>query len=133
MFARSPGFLVMAVLALGFGIGANSVIFSFVNVYLLRPLPSVQDADRVVIVNTLRLGNRGSSSSLDVLDGQRQNHVFDAIAATVYVNPILTGRGEPERIAGLQVSSGFVDVFALRPPQSSTFLPSESAPGGDSV
>ena len=35
---RSPAFSVMAVLALGIGVGANITIFLFVNQWLLRPI-----------------------------------------------------------------------------------------------
>lgn len=47
LLCRSPVFALAVVLLLGIGIGANTLIFSFVNTLLLRPLP-VRNAERLV-------------------------------------------------------------------------------------
>src|ERR1043166_8025149 len=39
MVGRKPGFSLVVVMTLALAIGANTVIFSFANVLLLRPLP----------------------------------------------------------------------------------------------
>ncbi len=133
LFAKSPGYVAMAVLALGFGIGANSSMFSFVNVYLLQPLPTVQDAGQIVILQGQRRGSQTGASYLDFTDWEKQSRGFDGIAAIQYANPIVVGLGEPERAAGVRVSSRFFRVFPVRPELGRLFLPSETAPGGDPV
>jgi len=49
MVRKSPGFTAVAVLALTLGIGANTAIFSLIDVILLRPLP-VRDSEHVVLL-----------------------------------------------------------------------------------
>ena len=49
MWRKSPSFTAVAILTLALGIGANTAIFSLIDVILLRPLP-VRDSDRVVLL-----------------------------------------------------------------------------------
>jgi putative ABC transport system permease protein len=46
---KSPGFTITAVLILGFGIGANTAIFTLVDAVILKPL-QFPEADRLVLI-----------------------------------------------------------------------------------
>jgi hypothetical protein len=96
---RRPGFLVVTVLTLALGIGANTALFSVVNALLLRPLP-FKDADRLVYVSEFwphELPVR-SPVSPDFDNWKTQGHLFERIEAYGGGFPaVLTGAGEPER------------------------------------
>lgn len=74
---KSPGFTTLAVLMLALGMGANTAIFSLINVFMFRPLP-VQDADRlaVVAVQDQTDADPGQLSYLDYQDYRQQSNVF---------------------------------------------------------
>jgi len=92
---QSPGFTAVAVLTLAIGIGANTAIFSFVDAMLLRPLP-YPDADRIVrVMEKPPRGERNGISTLNFLDWQRDNTVFDFMSAQTGDTVTLTGGSEP--------------------------------------
>ena len=79
---RNPAFSLIAVLTLALGIGANAAIFSFVNGILLNPLP-YPTADRIVRVLEKPPGPptaRNGISTLNYLDWEKQNHVFEYLS-----------------------------------------------------
>jgi hypothetical protein len=82
---NSPAFTIVAALSLGLGIGANTAIFSLVNVALLRPLP-VREADRLASVFLTDQRNPGNLplSDLNYQDLRDQNEVFTEMAAFTF-------------------------------------------------
>ena len=130
---QSPGFTAVAVLTLAIGIGANTAIFSFVDAMLLRPLP-YPDADRIVrVMEKPPRGERNGISTLNFLDWQRDNTVFDFMSAQTGDTVTLTGGSEPVQLRGGLVSAGYFKVFGTEPALGRTFLPGEDQLGKDQV
>ncbi|AGC48941.1 ABC transporter permease [Myxococcus stipitatus DSM 14675] len=115
---RSPGFTLATVLALAFGIGANTLLFSVVSALLLRPLP-LPRAERIVSVWGKDLQNEGEQAGLSRLDAEdlRQKvKSFEAFATFSVSGVTLTApHQEPERVEGTMVSQDFFRVAGVAP------------------
>lgn len=134
VLAKSPGFTVVAVLALALGIGANTAIFSILDALLLRPL-AFEDLDHLVLfwVTLPQGGFTDRAAPADVRDWSSQNHVFEQIAPYRGWDVNLTGAGEPERVEGCQVSASFFAALGVKAALGRTFLAGEDQPGWDQV
>jgi putative ABC transport system permease protein len=131
LLAARPLFTLIAVLTLALGVGANTALFSIVNVLYLRPLP-FPEPDR--LVNTWEYNidepkNVFIASQPNWADWVRQSTSFEHMAIWEEMRFNLAGDGEPEQVAGMRVSHGLFPTLGLRPQLGRTFLPAEDAPG----
>jgi hypothetical protein len=130
-FAKNPGFTLAAVLSLAIGIGANTSIFSVANGLLFRPLP-YDNPDRLVILWNRSPGLNIAQdwfSTAQYFDIKTGHHGFEQVAIAIGGNYNLTGRGEPERVGVIRVSSNLLPMFGARPALGRLLTPDEDWPG----
>ena len=135
MLLKSPGFTVIAVIAIALGIGANSAMFSVINAVLLRPLPYHQP-DRLVTIweeSPPRDMYELPISFADYTDWVDQNNVFEQIAAYTFTNVNLSGTGEPARLLGVRASANLFSLVGVMPVLGRSFLPEEDKEGANRV
>src|SRR5919202_5465968 len=113
---KSPGFALVALLALALGIGANTAIFSAVNAVLLRPLPFPQSEQLVWLqgVNPAKGITQSNMAVPDIVDWQTQSQAFAQLAGFITGGALIVTNDEPERIRGTSVTADFFP--ALRTP-----------------
>jgi predicted permease len=121
---NSPGFAVLAILALALGIGANTAIFSVVNGVLLQPL-AYRDPGRLVAI--LHEGQWPVSPD-DYLDWRRQSRSFDQIGAAQVWSGALTGGEHAEELPGMQVSPNMFSILGVPPLLGRTFESGDDQP-----
>jgi putative ABC transport system permease protein len=134
MLLKTPGFTIVAVIALTLGIGADSAIFSVVNAVLLRPLPYAE-SDRLVILRERSPQLEGMSVAYpNFIDWREQNRSFENIAVFRGRESYnLTGVGEPERLIGAQVSADVFAVLKVTAASGRVFTNDEDKPGAAPV
>src|SRR5262245_32192484 len=132
---KNPAFSAVAILTLALGIGANSAIFSIVNAVLLRPLP-YPDADRIMVLNESSGPGQDYSVALpDYFDWQKDNTVFQHLAATHKESRNLSGipGRDPARVSCASVTRNFFNVIGLAPEIGRTFSQDEDKVGAPPV
>src|ERR1044072_5128160 len=130
---REPLFAAVAILTLAIGVGANSAIFTLADGLLLRPLP-YPAPDRLVAVTVLdRDGERAAISGPIYLALRERNQAFPRVAGLHANSGTLAGSGEPERVAGVEVSGSWFATVGVSPLLGRTFTEAHDEPGADGV
>src|ERR1043165_1320464 len=80
--------------------------------------------------NAAHLGfPKNTPSPANFLDWQKQNTVFDSMAAFAQRSFNLTGIGEPERLDGRRVSANLFDLLGVPAMLGRTFVPDDDRLG----
>lgn len=133
MLLKSPGFTLIAMLALGLGIGANTAIFSVFNGVLWRPLP-VKDPQQLVILASKTSGFDFplNLSYPDFQDYRQLKTVFSDLVAYSPTPVNFGSEGRPERAWSEMVSGNYFSMLGIEAVRGRTFAADEGwIPGND--
>jgi len=132
---KSPGFTLVAVLALAVGIGGNTAIFSLIDAIRSRALPYKDPGALVALwgnVMRARLERRGNSYP-DFQDWRAQARSFEDMAAFDGQTVTLTGIDEPERILVEFASAPYFSLLGVNAERGRTFTAQEDLVGAAPV
>jgi len=128
---KSPSFAVAAILSLAIGIGATAAVFSIANALLLRPL-HYKDPDRLVILWNRSPGLGTTEdwfSTAQYFDIKNGHHGLEQVAIAIGANYNLTGKGEPERVGTIRMSSNLLPMLGMRAELGRLFVADEDQTG----
>jgi predicted permease len=110
---KSPGFTLAATMTLALAIGANAVVFSVMNAFILRPLnvPNAQS-----LYGLWRTADSTMYESYpDYLDLRARNHSFEDIVAYSVAEVGLDTGDNPIRAWAIETSANYFDALGLQP------------------
>lgn len=127
--SRAPGFVVVAVITLALGIGANTTVFSLVNGLLFRDPPGIAAGDRLVRIGRghAEAGDFDNWSLPVFRDFREQADWFSGVAGYSNAGSLVIGRGvDAQAVPGQTVSHDFFDVLGIRMALGRDFLGGET-------
>jgi predicted permease len=119
---KTPGFTLVAILTIGLAVGANTTVFTFMERFVLRPVPVVPETDRLVVLRTgAPGGGEWSVSYLDARDWGERARAFDGIAVQEFSEMSLRLEGPSQRVWGVYSSWNVFEMLRVRPILGRTF------------
>ena len=133
--ARQPGLALLAILALGMGIGFTAIMYSIVHGALYRGLP-FPDGDRihaVLATNPSEGIDQTSISIADYVDWRDQQTSIEELAAFYNGTINVTAGGSPRRYDGAFMTASAFRVLGTQPALGRAFRDDEDRPGAPLV
>lgn len=122
-----------ALLTLALGIGATTAIFSVVTSVLFRPMPWPNEDQLGILWQNTEQNSQVSVNRIDFSDWQEQAQLFSHMALFRGVSLNLTGDTDPERLRGLETTSGIFPTLGIQPALGRGFSAEEDGPGAERV
>jgi len=132
---KSPMLAAVIVLSLGIGIGANAVIYSWINGIVFRPLPGVENAASLLLVEPkTEAGSYPGASWSEYRDLRERLASFRELLAFRML-PLNFGEpGHEERVYAQLVSGNYFSALGMHPVLGRFLRPEEAVqPGGAAV
>jgi predicted permease len=114
---RAPMFTVITLITLAAGVGANTVVFSVLEGVLLKPLPYPHSEELVGVWHTapgLNIPELNMSPS-NYFIYREQGRTFQDIGMYQGDSVSVTGVGEPEQVASLNVTEATLPLLGVQP------------------
>ena len=129
---QRPAFAAVALLTIGLGSGATTVMFTVVNGVLLKPL-AYPEPDRLVSLHehSEKYGD-WVFSYLNFLDTKHESRSLE-IAAWRYAGGTISEPGEAEHVFGRQISANVFSALGIPLARGRAFLPNEDRPNATPV
>jgi len=134
---REPGVALIAVVMLGLGLGATTVMFSLVNGVLMNPLPYRQP-ERLVSIREMvpRFAHLYPALPVNArhfVEWRKECAAFEGMSVFQPSTVNLTGSGEPERLDAALVSPNMFRILGVQPALGRDFLDEEEQEARNSV
>jgi predicted permease len=126
---NSPGFAVLAVLTLAFGIGANTAMFTIVESVLIRPLPYTRP-DRLVRIGPQNGTGLNTTSWLSYRDIRDQSKNMKLVACYAEDVGVVRGKDGSVTVVTPAVTPNTFQMLGARPLMGRTFTEEEGQTGG---
>src|SRR6267143_7190085 len=137
MLRKNPSFVIISVLTLAFGIGANIAIFSLVDVVLFRPLPIAEPSEVVRLASGRTRGEAhwGFVSFPTYLQYRDQSDAFSGMAAYLDRLPVNVSVGKlgAERVDAGMVTGNYFQTLGVNAALGRVIVPEDDNPSAEPV
>src|SRR6204780_4608147 len=117
MLAKTPALTVVVAVTLALGIAANVLIFSFVNGFLLRPMP-VPHPEQIAVLAAQQKGGSQFLSQFsypDFVDFRKQADSFADLFGYILSQPGLSADGRVDQLLASYVTGNYFPVLGVKP------------------
>jgi putative ABC transport system permease protein len=125
IFLRTPLITASMILLLALGIGANSAMFSVVDMLMLHPVHYQNPQDLVFVWNRDPQGALRDVSPADFMDFRAQTKSLANLAAWMPTTFVVIGGERPRQMGGARVTANFFRTLGVKPVLGRTFLAQE--------
>ena len=134
---QDKSFTILALVALGLGIGATTAIYSLIHGVILNPFPYV-GSDRLMAIAVAEVGRDGGRTNYtgaETLELQENTEdIFDGIVATNQKQVVITSSGAvPIRLLSAEVSSNTFPFFGMPALKGRVVTEADTQPGAPPV